>query len=326
MSRRQDREKKKREAKKRAAKRERAVYVRSLETLATLGEHADCLDWPVTLCVVPLADCWDATGLGCAAIERRQPDGRVSGAFFWLDLERDGVEQLFAVPDRDSGEMQAILTHMGDNVPPFTEGTVDVLSRYVWGAVAWSIDAGCQWERGKLESALSLVPKPAGTPGDWIDGLVGKHGLVSPRLLEIIDRGPLPEELPPGKGNVVLTDATFATESPAELVERLRGQGSPFKFVREKDGRAEFSLSHETVLKNGRRLNPDMGTLTVYRDAQPRVVASSVTLSKAARLIAALKKVAGDAVSLAETDWRDAVELDRRGEDLPDRNDLVPLR
>jgi hypothetical protein len=311
-SRRQDREKKKRQQARRS--REHAAK-RMWSFNAAERERAS---WPVERAWVPCPDAWAATGNGVAAIERRQPDGRFAGAFFTICLMEDGLSTSGTIPDCAPGAFAEQLAKLGEHLPPFREGPVEAASAFIWSAYALSVESGRDWNQVPgIKSALSLVPQPPGTPGEWADLLWDK--LTSPGLTRVIARAPHPDDLPEGKEVMILTTARFAADQPADrLIKALRKAKPDF----EDDGKADdsahlFALTrpypknHWSPLASlgGRQT---VGQVEVRRggaDNPATLVVSGKTLSMTCVVIQKLKRITGDVIRLVEVDWKDLDDI-----------------
>jgi hypothetical protein len=312
-SRRQDRERKKREK----ARRRQAADAARAWSVPRLEDGQDPTGWPIERTWSPLVDAWSATGEGSAAILRRRPDGRFAGAFFGISMTQDGLTFAGDLPDAEPGEFEGVLRKLGEGIPPYQEGPPEVVSGFVWGAYASSVESGRDWDQvPKLKRALALVAKPPGTPRQWADALWDDS--IPAGLKRVLLALPDPETLPEGKEAMVVTTATFEAADPAAIATVLRKARPDFG----DDGR-EGLVRHFTLTRpypkghwsplaglGGRQI---VGRVEVHHDTNsPRLVAEGKTLSMTCVLIQRLKGLVGDAIRLVDTTWADSEELMRR--------------
>ncbi|MDI6820290.1 MAG: hypothetical protein QMC89_05240 [Candidatus Hodarchaeaceae archaeon] len=266
--------------------------------------RADVLSCPVTHVYVPDRDAWCATGFGTAGIAREQPDGRLVHSFFIISLLEGGIVMMFG-KDSTAKEHDEFVNRMRDVFPPFEDGTIELLSEYVWGAYALSEEHGASWD-AEAEQYLSLVPRPPGNRRRWIDRLIGPGGLTPQDLVKVIRENPLPEDLPEGKEIMILTEMSFHIEDERDVVAELRKRDPEFEYCgREKGGEyfswtREYPPDHWSPLASlgGRQILGDV------RVVPGRLIAEAKTLSMACRLIYLLKNILAGKLTLEKTTWR----------------------
>ena len=265
--------------------------------------RTDVLSWPVVRAYVPDQDAWRATGFGTAGIVRERPNGRWAHSFFSISLLDNGIVAMFG-KDSTAKEFEKTISHMRDVVPPFQNGTVELVSDYVWGAYALTEKHGVWWEPD-VSRYLCMVPRPAGNKQQWLDRLIGPSGLTPPDLLMVIRENPQPGDLPEGKEIMIFTEMSFRIDDEQEVIAKLRGHEPEFSY-HSREGEEEcFTWTREYPPDHWSPL-ASLGGRQVLGDIRVkpgRLVAEVKTLSMACRLIFLLKNIIGEKLTLEKTTW-----------------------
>lgn len=263
--------------------------------------------WPLVRAYAPVADVWQATGLGTAAVVRRQPDNRCVSAFFTIHLLDHGLQMVFGKSDATLEETDHLIASLRDEIPPMAESSIEEAALYAWGVFALSEIDGCSFPPDVLEQFLALVPRPAGSMVELRDALLGPGGPTPSALMEVIAANRMTGDMPEGREVVILTEMTFDLSDPTSAVTRLRRAGPRF----EQEDSHQFCWTrpypkgHWSPLAQlgGRQI---LGSVRVDGDA---LIAESKTLSMAARLAAILKDMFGDTLRLRGTRWRGVQDM-----------------
>ena len=278
-------------------------------------------EWPIVRAYVPVPDVWQATGLGTAAIVRRQPDGKSAYAMFPIKLLERGIDMLLGKHDLSEQELDEELADLRDVFPPFEEGPPELAADYIWGARAYGEAEGFRFPPSQEAPFLALVPRPPGSAQEWRERLVGRGGLAPPGLMRIVRQNAVETDLPGNMEVVVFTEMTFDLDDARAAAERVR-TGAPdaqgYRFNEMDPDRDEvaafdwvrpYPKGHWSPL----RLLGGMQILGSVSITEGALVAEARTLSMAARLAGMLKARLGEGIRLQETRWSTPQELGATG-------------
>lgn len=268
------------------------------------------LSWPVVHAYVPMWDAWRVSGLGTAGIVRERPDGHLTYSFFTINLLEDGINLMFGKTST-AQEFDEMIECMRDQIPPFEDGAVKLVSDYVWGAHALSEEHDVMWDEADVNQYLRLVPKPPGNRQQWLERLIGPNGLTPRGLVEVIRNNPQPEDLPEGREIAIFTEMSFHIEDEREVFAELRKHEPDFKYCgREGDEKhfdwtREYPPDHWSPLASlgGRQI---LGHISVRPD---RLIAEARTLSMACRLTYLLKNILAEKLTLDKTTWTELQDI-----------------
>lgn len=263
--------------------------------------------WPLVRAYAPVADVWQATGLGTAAVVRRRPDNHCVSSFFTIHLLDHGLQMVFGKSGTTLEETDHIIASLRDEIPPMEESSIEQAALYAWGAFALSELDGCSFPPDVLERFLPIVPRPAGSMIELRDALLGPGGPTPSALMEVIAANPMTDDTPEGREVVIFTEMTFDLSDPTSAVSRLQRAGPGFQ--QEDSHRFCWTRAYPEgpwsplARLGGRQI---LGSVRVDGDA---LIAESKTLSMAARLAAILKDMFGDTIRLRGTRWRGAQDM-----------------
>src|SRR5687767_81482 len=141
--------------------------------------------WPIFRAYTPIPDAFRVSGYGTAGIVRVQPNGRLSSAFFMLNLSGSGVDLMFGKETPDT--VEALLRAGDRDLPPWQEGPADLAARYVWGAHALTQDEVDYPDESR--QYLDMLPKFPGRRRQWrVSQMFAMHPpIASEELLIAID-------------------------------------------------------------------------------------------------------------------------------------------
>jgi hypothetical protein len=264
--------------------------------------------------------------VGSAGVIRRSPSGRWAFAFFWISLLEDGLVHIFGDEDRTPEEVEAFLRGVRLRIPPMEEGSIELAADYIWGAYALGEERGIEWPP-EADRHLALIPKPPGSHKQWRKRLIGpgpgKSRLTPASLVKVIRENPLPDDLPEGTEIAIFTRMTFRVEDTQAALDRLKQQGESeqdfrFDYAGQEEETEYFDWTREypeghwspAAQWGGRQV---LGSLRMHPTAPEgkagEVTAEVRTLSMAAGLIAQLKELLGDQLTLKETTWKSLQDL-----------------
>ncbi len=269
--------------------------------------------WPVVKAYVPVEDCFRATGCGTAGVVRQAPDGKLVSSFFNIELLDGGLKNAMGKDQTDEAEIEDFLESLKYMMPPTEPGPVDLAARYIWGAYAWSRQDGFDFPEEMKARYLRVVPLLSGTQNWWLQQFIGPDGLVPPKLLEVIEDNPVPDDLPEGKEILIFSTINFDLSDPQAALEHLRGAAPEFTEV-EPDGATtcfDWSRKYPRNHWSPLRLMGGRQSLGSVRVDDNTLVAESKTLTMAAVLVAKLKDMLGDRIHLRDTVWKGAAEMIR---------------
>jgi len=272
----------------------------------------DVAAWPIVRAYIPSGNVWRVTAMGTAGIVRQQPDGRCASAMFVLNLLERGIGMMFGQRDEPLATLERSLPKLHDHLPPFQEGPPELAAMCIWGAWALGEEEGAGFPPHEEESYLPLVPRPPGTRRDWLHRFAGPRGLVPDALLAIVQALPAQELLGEQQESAVATRAVFRVPSARETVARLLASAPDakgFRFIPDEPPRhhGTFNLAWARPLPSGpRSIMPVRGDLQIQGAIEltgDALIASTLSLSMAARLVSNLESLLGDALRLVDADW-----------------------
>lgn len=270
----------------------------------------DAAGWPLVRAYAPVPDIWRATGLGTAAVVRRQPDGRLSSAFFTIHLVAGGLQWVFGKPDATQEETDEIIAAVRSQVPPMVESSLEQSALYAWGAFALCELTGKPFPPEALEQYFVLLPRPPGSMQELRDALIGPGGPTPAELVQAIAANPMTDDIPEDQEIVLFTEMTFDVQAPRSAVESLRAAEPTF--TEQGDGAfvwtRPYPKGHWSPLAS-LGTSQVLGSVRITGDA---LIAAANTLSMAAKLAATLKDMLGDTIRLRSTRWRGASDLARK--------------
>ncbi len=264
--------------------------------------------WPILRVYVPIEDMWRACGHGSVMVFRGQPNGPAAMVLFGVDISRKGLAFVGGRSFRAQGEIDGFIDGQLDESRPFEEGSIELASKYLWGAWALGAAANSGFPFREAAPYLAFVPKPSGSPKSWVVDLVGPEGLTPRKLVEVVDSIPAHVEDDGGDVGVSTTmsfrladAATTASLLQASLPDRRGFRFLPnesatvgsFDFVRPIP---EGPLSAMPIRGN----QQVQGWVDVEDD---KLVASALTLSMASVLAYNLRRVLGGGLKLVDADW-----------------------
>jgi hypothetical protein len=269
----------------------------------------DARTWPVVRSCAPFKMAWDVSGYGTALIARERPDGLWAIAGFSIALPEMGVTGMFGKDGMDVQSLDRMIEEMGPNLPAMEPAPVEVVSDYVWGALAYGEKYGYVFPVDAAQAHLHFLPRPAGDRKDWIRRLVGRGGLSPDGLVDFLRRHPPSEDLPDGKETAVFANMTLQLEDGAGAVDVLSRCGR--EFIRTDGGdveEAEFDWTRVKKdgvggLMGGRQLLASIGV------NGNRLVATVATLTWASRLVVRLHALLGGRMKLIGCTWYDPAEV-----------------
>jgi hypothetical protein len=143
--------------------------------------------WPIFRAYTPIPDAFRVSGYGTAGIVRVQPNGKLSSAFFMLNLSGSGVDLMFGKDDETPDTVEALLRAGYRDLPPWQEGPADLAARYVWGAHALTQDEVDYPDEARRY--LDMLPKFPGRRRQWrVSQMFAMHPpIASEELLIAID-------------------------------------------------------------------------------------------------------------------------------------------
>ncbi len=272
---------------------------------------SEATTWPIVRAYLPARDVWSATGLGTAGVIRRRPDGLYSTAFFMLELLEHGLKGACGKDGETLAEVEEFLHRMRDHILPMEEGPLELAAAYAWGGRALAESEGFGFPAEEADRFYPLMPRPPGSPRDWVETLVGAGGLTPADLVRVVRANPQPDDLPQGKEIVIFTEMTFAL-ADAESTSRALRRAAPEFQLDGRDGPVEvftwtrqYPKNHSSPLRmlGGRQI------LGSVRLSPRELVAEAKTLSMAAKLVDTLQRLLGDGLRLQSTRWTGAQEL-----------------
>jgi hypothetical protein len=264
-------------------------------------------DWPVVRALVPVADAFLVSGYGTAGIVRRQPDGLLACAFFFLNLSNGGIELVFGKDDASEADVEFTLSEGTGDLPPFEEGPAELAARYVLGARAWG--DGVREFTDDLKPFFSLLPKIPGGKRRQLQQLVnGERPLAHPGLLLAIeDLISPPPDPPDGREPIVATFVWFEVPDLAALRAELRcrpdefalcGEPGAYEWIRPRKRHPEQRVPHGLLA-----LSENGG------GAPGEALAHTATLSHASQMVMRLRELTGGTARVIDADWDDVSQL-----------------
>lgn len=262
----------------------------------------DVAAWPVVRAYVPVRDVWRATGLGLAGVVRQQPDGRHASAFFMLELSDLGLKGAFGNRDESLDDIDRVLASTADECPPAELGPVELAAEFAWGARALASAQGAEFPPA-IDRFFALMPQPRGTPRDWKARFTGPGGLTPAELVRVVRENPPPDDLPAGKEQVLLTEATFSIDDGQKAVADLRRARPEFAYEGRDGGADQFNWTRKPSGWSPLDLFARRQVIGSVRVAEGRLVAEAATLTMAAKLIARLRETVGAGLRLEDCRW-----------------------
>jgi hypothetical protein len=307
---------------KRKARRPRAKHLTSRGAGPTT--HPPYLTWPVVRCYVPLADVWHASGFGSAGVIRQRPegDGKLISAFFEFSLIDGGLKGMIGKDETTDAEEREFLDSLKDLTPRMQPGSLNDLSRFVWGAYGMSLENDYVWPKDQLGRYLNMVPKLSGTPHWWAQQFVQ---MAPPELWNVVSSLPDDIDVPENQELAVFNEVIFHLDGDhADAVRKLAARRPEFAIVDEAPQRVMFDWSREYPknhwsplrLVGGRQ---SLGSVLI----EPQQLSiSTKTLSMAAVLVGKLKGLFGEAMAFKAGEWTDPASLAPNGaDDFDDEED-----
>lgn len=267
------------------------------------GLRTDVLSWPVVRAYVPDRDAWRATGLGTAGVVRERPDGRWGYSFFFISLLDNGIVMMFG-KDSTARAFDKEINEIRDMGPPFEDGTIELVSDYVWGAYALAKKHGMWWG-SDAERYLCMVPRPSGNRQQWLNRLIGPGGLTPEGLVKVVRENPQPEDLPEGKEIAIFTEMSFRIEDEREVIAKLREHVPDFTPCGREGNEECFTWTREYPPDHWSPL-ASLGGRQVLGDIRVKpgqLIAEAKTLSMACRLVFLLKNILEGKLVLEKTTW-----------------------
>jgi hypothetical protein len=267
---------------------------------------AGCENWPIVRAYVPPDDCWKSTGYGSAGIVRQQPDGKLSSSFFSLGLMRGGLMSVFGHVDSSWDEIERDLRIKRHTVPPAVVGEVDLATRYIWGAYAWSLEDGLRWPDDLETQHLAVVPPLSGGRHRWLAQFAGPTGLVPGDLYDLV-KSFHPMHDPTDKEPLVFTEIVYSLIEQAAVLEKLRSAGPHILPMDQDLDTVYFECTREFDAKKVMPLEPMRSRQPVgsIRIQGGKLLAESRALSLAAYMISKLREYCGDLILFERTSWSD---------------------
>jgi hypothetical protein len=254
--------------------------------------------WPVVRAYTPVPDAFRVSGFGTAGIVRQQPDGRLSAAFFFLNLSAGGIEIMWGKDDCTAETINELLVDDG-NLPPYQEGSAELAGRYVYGAFAWGQEE-CDWSDEAHRIYLAMLPRPSGKRNWLIQQMcLLEPPLVSVELLRAIeDLVVIHGDAPRGKEQAVATFMRFAVADGQRVLGRIGTRPDDFQ---------QDDPNNDRVFKwiKPRKRFPDQrvahGVIAVTGN---EVIAHAATLSHAAQMVLIVRDLSDGTSRLIGVDWR----------------------
>lgn len=254
--------------------------------------------WPIFRAYTPIPDAFRVSGYGTAGIVRIQPDGKLSSAFFMLNLSGSGIDLMFGRDDETPDTVESLLRAGYRDLPPWQEGPADLAARYVWGAHALTQDEVDYPDDAR--QYLDMLPKFPGRRRQWrVSQMFMMHPPIASEelLIAIDDLVVIHGETPSHQEVAVATFMEFEVADVALVREAICRRPEDF------EPHHPSAPNLFTWITPRKRFPAERAAHGLIELRETRVSAHAATLSHASELVTIVSTLSNGSSRLIEVDW-----------------------